>query len=115
MDPIPGDVDLMVKAVDAARIADYLDACPILFAAATLADDAIDPTRVFCVPVGTGTDGTKVWPLSAVYYARVHGVVHPRLAVHVRSVDYEPPRPHPDEVSQWRARAFAPPEARPLG
>ena len=70
----------------------YLEQAPIVLAARSYDDDALDPDHARNVPLTYHTDGTWIWPGAVGYYLRVHGVPpEPELAAHIRRGGFRVP------------------------
>jgi hypothetical protein len=88
---------------DAARVAEYLDACPILIVAAGLDPDPLLSGSPAVVSIGVASDGTYTWPLSVSYHARAHGIAPDvELLAHIRSQQHVPPKVSPTDVDRLR-------------
>ena len=88
---------------DAARVAEYLDACPILIVAAGLDPDPLLSGSPAVVSIGVSSDGTYTWPLSVGYYARAHGISPDvELLAHIRAQQHVPPMVSPTDVDRLR-------------
>ncbi|MGK5558719.1 hypothetical protein ACSNOI_44665, partial [Actinomadura kijaniata] len=78
----------------------YLKQAPVVLSARGFDEDLMDPSRPAEVPMTFHTDGTWVWPGSAVYYLRVHNVPpDPELLAHIRARGFRVP-PVPEEARE---------------
>lgn len=99
-------------AVEHRRLAEYLDAAPLLIPVAGRLPDLLDPARPRVVPDGWRTDGRWVWPVAVVHYLMEYDrAPEPALLQHIRARDYTPPSPDLAAMHQsmtaWRTERSA--------
>ncbi|MBY8847887.1 TNT domain-containing protein [Saccharothrix sp. MB29] len=93
----------------------YLEGAPVVLAARSYGQDALDPGAEPSVPLSFHTDGTWVWPGGVAHYLRApHVPPVPQLVQHIRDNGYAVPAVTPEQEDAAAAVATGRTDGAPL-